>query len=42
MEHILSAETLGKIEDFVKPTDAISSAKKLKPAAKNGKKTGEK
>ena len=42
MEHILSAETLGKIEDFVKPTDAISSAKKLKPAAKNGKKAGEK
>ena len=42
MEHILSAETLGKIEDFVKPTDAISSAKKLKTAAKNGKKTGEK
>ncbi|MBR4786048.1 MAG: DtxR family transcriptional regulator [Fibrobacter sp.] len=30
MEHILSAETLGKIEDFVKPMDAISSVKKAK------------
>ena len=27
MEHILSAETLGKIEDFMKPSDAISSVK---------------
>ena len=27
MEHILSAETLGKIEDFVKPSNAIASAK---------------
>ena len=30
VEHILSAETLGKIEDFVKPMDAISSVKKAK------------
>ena len=30
MEHILSAETLGKIEDFMKPADAISPAKKTK------------
>ena len=36
MEHILSAESLGKIEDFMKPTDAISSVKKAK-AIKNTK-----
>lgn len=33
MEHILSAETLSKIEDFMKPADAeITTVKKLKVA----------
>ena len=35
MEHILSAETLGKIEDFMKPSDAISSVKN--PSVKKAK-----
>ena len=30
MEHILSAETLGKIEDFMKPADMSPAAKKIK------------
>ena len=30
MEHILSAETLGKIEEFMKPVDVLASAKKTK------------
>ncbi len=30
MEHILSAETLGKIEDFMKPADAVSMVRKVK------------
>ena len=30
MEHILSAETLGKIEEFMKPTDMNSPVKKVK------------
>jgi len=36
MEHILSAETLGKIEDFMKPAEAAPSPKKTK-AVKNKK-----
>ena len=36
MEHILSAETLGKIEDFMKPAEPTPSAKKVK--AVKGKK----
>lgn len=36
MEHILSAETLGKIEDFMKPVEAAPSPKKTK-AVKNKK-----
>ena len=30
MEHILSAETLSKIEDFMKPSESISEIKKKK------------
>ena len=30
MEHILSAETLGKIEEFMKPVDSLASVKKTK------------
>jgi len=36
MEHILSAETLGKIEDFMKPAEAVPSPKKAK-SVKNKK-----
>ena len=36
MEHILSAETLGKIEDFMKPVEAVPSPKKAK-SVKNKK-----
>ena len=36
MEHILSAETLGKIEEFMKPVDVNSAAKKAK-VVKNAK-----
>ena len=36
MEHILSAETLGKIEDFMKPAEAAPSPKKAK-SVKNKK-----
>ena len=38
MEHILSAETLGKIEDFMNPAEASSLARKPKVAVKIAKK----
>ena len=34
MEHILSAETLGKIEEFMKPVAVVPSAKKAKNTKK--------